>query len=121
MARGVAGNAKNAPIKQPTCFGVIAIRLAEMRAITAKPYRKLRIVIQEKRNTPGRSDGHKDFCGALDLIFAGVLQAQLQASDIAGIERCGQGIAKRQRVKSLGGDKVKSAGSVRHIERQSLG
>ena len=69
---------------------MVAISLAEMRTITAKLCRKCRIVIQEKRNIPGRSDGHKDFRCTRDGVFSSVLKAQLQASDIAGIERSGQ-------------------------------
>jgi len=100
---------------------VIAIRLTEMRAITSKLCCKRSIVIQQERDISRGGDGHKDVCGARDLVFAGVLEAQLQAGDIAGIERRGQGIAKAQRIEPLRGDEVKPAGGIRHDGRQSWG
>ena len=121
MARGMAGNAQDTPFEQPPRLRMVAIALAEMRAITAKLHRKCRIVIQEKRNIPGRSNGHQDFRCTRDGVFGGVLKAQLQASDIAGIECGGQGIPKGERIKPLRRDEIESAGSIRHDERQSLG
>ena len=100
---------------------MIAISLAEMRTITAKLCRKCRIIIQEKRDIPGRCDGHKDFRCTRDGVFSGVLKAQLKASDIAGIECSGQGIPKGEGIKPLRRDEIESAGSIRHDERQSLG
>ena len=117
----MAGDTKNAPIKQAARFGVIAIGLAEMRAIAAELGSESSIVIQQKRDIPRGRNGHQDFRRALDLVFTGVLQAQLQAGNIAGIERCGERIAKDRGIQSLRGDEVKPAESVRHYQSQGNG
>jgi hypothetical protein len=110
----MTGNAKDAPGEQPPCFGVVAVSLPEMGAIAAKLDGKRGIVIQQKRNIPRSGDGHKGFSGARNVIITCVLKAQLQASHIAGIKRRGQGIAKGQRVKPLGGDEIEPTGLFRH-------
>ena len=121
MARGMAGNAQDTPFEQPPCLRMVAIALAEMRAITAKLYRKCRIVIQNKGNITSRRDGHEYFRGTSDVILSRALETQLQAGDIACIKRSSQGIAKTNGIKPLRRDEIEPAGSVRHDERQSFG
>ena len=86
MAGCMAGDAKNAPFQQAPGIGMVAITLTKMRAITAKLGRKRRVIIQQKRHITGRRDGHEDIRGSGDVIFRGVLEAQLQAGDIARIQ-----------------------------------
>jgi hypothetical protein len=117
----VTGDAKDAPFEQPAPFGVVAIPLAKMRAIAAELCRKRCIIIQQKRHTPRCRDGHESIRGTRNFVFCRILQAQLQAGDIAGIKRSSQGIAKTKGIKPLRRDEIEPAGSVRHDERQSFG
>jgi hypothetical protein len=65
----LASYAKNTAREQPARFGVIAIGLAEMRAVAAKFNREQSIVIQQKRDVARSSNGHQDFGGARNVIF----------------------------------------------------
>lgn len=112
----MASDAENAPSEWPTRLGMIAVSLAEMGAIAAKLDRERSIVIQQKRNIPRSGDGHQGFRGARNVIIVCVLEAQLQTSDIPGIERRREGIAKDQWVKPLRGDEIEPTGLFRHDE-----
>ena len=112
MARCMAGDAQNAAIQYTPRCGVVAITLAKMRAITAKFGGKRRVIVQKKRHIPCRRNGHEDFHGTRDFILGRVFQAQLQAGNIARIQRRGERHPKRLGIKPLWGNEIEPAWGV---------
>jgi hypothetical protein len=108
MARGVAGDAQDLAIQQHPRPGMVAITLAQMRPIAAQPRGGLRVIIEDKGHIARLGDGHELLHCAGHHIGRRILQPQLQAGDIAGIKRLGQGLGKARR-QARGGDEVEAA------------
>ncbi len=63
--------------------------LADMDAIGARRVGKVGPVVDDKRHVMGVADGKQRLHGVPDFLVGGVLQAQLQAGDVARFQRFG--------------------------------
>jgi hypothetical protein len=80
-----------------------------MDAIAAGLGGKVRAVVHQDGDVALLGDRPQDLGGAANFIVGGVFKPQLQAGDVARVERCGKGIAERRRIERRRRDQVKPA------------
>lgn len=87
VARIVAGHAKDGVrAEQAAGFGARGIVLADMHAIGADVLGKAWVIVDKQGHVAGVADGEKRFRRFADGGVGHVFQAQLNASDIAGVQ-----------------------------------
>ena len=83
MAAVVTGHADDAVGHQAARFGIRRVVLPDMHAVTAQFCGQVGTVVQDEGGVMGLHRRAQRVGGAADFIVADILQAQLEAGDIA--------------------------------------
>lgn len=86
-----------------------AFRLADMDAVRLQRLRQVRPVVDDERRAGAQHDGHENAAGGEDGVVRHILQPQLDAGDIAALQRVLQDRGEHRRVKRRRRDEVEPA------------
>jgi hypothetical protein len=108
MAAVAAGDADNAVRPQQAARLLVGcVLLADMHAVAIKFGGEIGAIVHDERDIAGLRDRLQDARGATDCVVLHILQAQLQAGDIAARERLVEFLRELVRVQGGRRDQIK--------------